>query len=128
MRDILRGLLSANDMRTTLIFTGRYRWAGIEALPPQNRLDVHLPGLTMRQAILLMNALPRLKARAAERSIGGLSIAWAATPRRIELLDGWLGTGRSLHTLLDDPALGEHAGRRMGNLLPQRFAGPPLAR
>lgn len=106
MRDVLRGFLSANDIRTTLIFTSRYRWAGIEALSPQNRLDVHLPGLTMRQAILLMNALPRLKLAplsdqlAAYARVGG-------HPKTIELLDGWLGTGRSLRTLLDDPALSD---------------------
>jgi tetratricopeptide (TPR) repeat protein len=60
----------------------------------------------MRQAILLMNALPRLKLAplsdqlAAYQRVGG-------HPKTIELLDGWLGTGRSLHTLLDDPNLGE---------------------
>ncbi len=106
MRDILRGFLSAYDVRTTLMFTGRYRWAGIEALPPQNRVDIHLPGLTMRQAILLMNALPRLKLAplsdqlAAYQRVGG-------HPKTIELLDGWLGTGRSLRALLDDPALSD---------------------
>jgi tetratricopeptide (TPR) repeat protein len=106
MRDVVRGLLFAHDVRTTLIFTGRYRWAGIEALPPENHLDVHLPGLTMRQAILLMNALPRLKLAplsdqlAAFKRVGG-------HPKTIELLDGWLGTGGSVHALLDNPALGE---------------------
>ena len=106
MRDIMRGFLSAYDVRTTLIFTGRYRWAGFEALPPGNRLDIHLPGLTMRQAILLMNALPRLKLAplsdqlAAYQRVGG-------HPKTLELLDGWLGTGRSLRAQLDDPALSD---------------------
>lgn len=108
MRDVLRGFLSASDVRTTLIFTGRYRWAGFEALPPQNRLDVHLPGLSKRQAILLMNALPRLTAApiadklAAYERVGG-------HPKTLELLDGWLAAadGRTLRTLLDDPTLGE---------------------
>jgi tetratricopeptide (TPR) repeat protein len=106
MREVLRGFLSAYDVRTTLIFTGRYRWAGFEALPPGNRLDIHLPGLTMRQAILLMNALPRLKLAplsdklAAFERVGG-------HPKTLELLDGWLGTGRSLRALLDDPALSD---------------------
>jgi tetratricopeptide (TPR) repeat protein len=104
MREVLRGFLSAYDVRTTLMFTGRYRWAGFEALPPGNRVDIHLPGLTRRQAILLMNALPHLKAAplsdklTAYERVGG-------HPKTIELLDGWLGTGRSLRTLLDDPAL-----------------------
>ncbi len=106
MRDIVRGFLSAHDVRTTLIFTGRYRWAGIEALPPQNRLDVHLPGLTMRQAILLMNALPRLKAALLSDQLQAYARV-GGHPKTIELLDGWLGTGRTLHTLLDDPALSQ---------------------
>ncbi len=104
MRDVMRGLLSAHDVRTTLIFTGRYRWAGLEALPPQNRLDVHLPGLTMRQTILLMNALPRLKAAPLSDQLQAYARV-GGHPKTLELLDGWLGTGRSLHTLLDDPAL-----------------------
>ncbi len=103
VRDALRGLLAANA-RTTLVFTGRHRWAGFEALPPQNRLEIHLPELTLRQAILLMNAQPRLAGQpladklAAIKRIGG-------HPKTIELLDGWLADGRSLRALLDDPSL-----------------------
>ena len=91
--------------RTTFIFTGRYRWAGIEALPPENRVDIHLPGLTRRQAILLMNALPRLKAAPLSDKLAAFDRV-GGHPKTIELLDGWLGTGRSFHALLDDPALG----------------------
>ncbi len=104
-RDVLRGLLSAYDVRTTLIFTSRYRWAGIEALPPQNRLDIQLPGLTRQQAILLMNALPRLKAAPLSDQLQAYARV-GGHPKTLELLDGWLGTGGSLHALLDDPALG----------------------
>ncbi len=90
--------------RSTFLFTGRFRWAGFEALPAQNRLEIHLPELTVRQTLLLMNALPRLADEpltdklAARKRIGG-------HPKTIELLDGWLSGGRSLRSLLDDPAL-----------------------
>jgi tetratricopeptide (TPR) repeat protein len=106
MREVLRGFLSAHDVRTTLIFTGRYRWAGFEALPLQNRLDVQLPGLTMRQAVLLMNALPRLKAAPLSDQLQAYARV-GGHPKTLELLDGWLAAGsRSLRALLDDPALG----------------------
>jgi tetratricopeptide (TPR) repeat protein len=105
VRGVLRGLLTARS-RSTFLFTGRYRWAGLEALPAQNRLEIHLDGLTLRQALLLMNELPRLASEplddklAVYQRVGG-------HPKTIELLDGWLSDGRRLRALLDDPALGE---------------------
>lgn len=105
VRSALRGLLTARS-RSTFLFTGRFRWAGFEALPAQNRLEIHLPELTARQTLLLMNALPRLAGEplkdklAAHRRVGG-------HPKTIELLDGWLAGGRTLRALLDDPTLGE---------------------
>jgi len=104
LRAILHGLLTARA-DTTFLFTSRHRWADVEGLPASNRLEVQLPGLTLRQAVLLMNALPRLKDEplsdklAAYQRVGG-------HPKTIELLDGWLSDGRTLRALLDDPALG----------------------
>ncbi|MGD9099367.1 MAG: tetratricopeptide repeat protein, partial [Anaerolineae bacterium] len=105
MRGVLRGLLTARS-RSTFLFTGRYRWAGLEALPAQNRLEIHLDGLTLRQALLLMNELPRL---AGEPLADKLAVYGrvGGHPKTIELLDGWLSDGRRLRALLDDPALGE---------------------
>ncbi len=101
VRAALRGLLLAQS-RSTFLFTARYLWAGVEALPRTNWLDIHLPELTKRQAILLMNALPRLAAQpladklAAHQRVGG-------HPKTLELLDGWLEDGRSLRAWLNDP-------------------------
>ena len=60
LRAILHGLLTARA-NTTFLFTSRHRWAEVESLPASNRREVQLPSLTLRQAVLLMNALPRLK-------------------------------------------------------------------
>jgi tetratricopeptide (TPR) repeat protein len=104
LRAILHGLLTARA-DTTFLFTSRHRWAEVEGLPASNRLEVQLPGLTLRQAVLLMNALPRLKDEplsdklAVYQRVGG-------HPKTIELLDGWLADGRRLRALLDDPTLG----------------------
>ncbi len=122
VRGALRGLLTARS-HTTFLFTGRFRWAGFEALPAQNRLEIHLPELSARQTLLLMNALPRLAAEplqdklAAYRRVGG-------HPKTIELLDGWLADGRKLRALLDDPTLG---GRLAGEW-EAYFLGELLAR
>jgi hypothetical protein len=105
VRGVLRGLLTARS-RSTFLFTGRYRWAGLEALPAQNRLEIHLDGLTLRQALLLMNELPRLAGEplgdklAVYQCVGG-------HPKTIELLDGWLSDGRRLRALLDEPKMGD---------------------
>ncbi|CAG0927451.1 hypothetical protein TFLX_00468 [Thermoflexales bacterium] len=106
MREVLRGFLSTYDIHTTFLFTGRHRWTGVEALPPGNRVDIHLPGLTRRQAILLMNAMPRLKAAPLSDKLAAFDRV-GGHPKTIELLDGWLGTGRTLHALLNDPSLSD---------------------
>ena len=97
----------------TWLFTSRYRLDLLDEVPQSNRLELHLPGLNRRQAIMFMNNLPRLSQEpladklAAFDRIGG-------HPKTIELLEGWLapsppsplqgGEGRRLRTLLDDPA------------------------
>ena len=122
VRSALRGLLTARS-RSTFLFTGRFRWTGFESLPAQNRLEIHLPELTTRQTLLLMNALPRLAGEpladklAAYRRVGG-------HPKTIELLDGWLSGGRTLRALLDDPTLTE----RLAEEWEDYFLGELLAR
>jgi len=103
LRPLLHGLLTARS-NTTFLFTSRHRWAEFDALPAQNRLEIHLGGLDMRQAVRLMNTLPRLKDEPLKDKLG----AWKRVgghPKTIELLDGWLVAGRSLRALLDDPTL-----------------------
>ncbi len=105
VRDFFRGLLEAR-WKSTCLFTGRYRWATFEQRPvPTSGLDLHLPGLTVRQAIMLMSNLPRLSReslahkREAYHRIGG-------HPKTIELLEGWL-EGHTLRYLLYGADLGE---------------------
>ena len=86
------------------IFTGRYRWAALdERLGRGSAVEAHLPGLTLSQAVMLMDNLPRLRRQplaikaAVYRKVGG-------HPKSIELLEGWLAYGQ-VTDLLNDPRL-----------------------
>jgi len=122
VRGALRGLLTARS-RSTFLFTARFRWAGFEALPAQNRLEIHLSELTARQTLLLMNALPRLADEPLQDKLGAYKRV-GGHPKTIELLDGWLAGGRTLRALLDDPSLGE----RLAEEWETYFLGELLAR
>jgi tetratricopeptide (TPR) repeat protein len=120
------------NWRFTWLFTSRFRLDLLDQVPRANRLELHLPGLNRRQAIMFMNNLPRLSKEpladklAAFDRIGG-------HPKTIELLDGWLappptpvagggGPGWGLRALLDDPATAtrlaeEWEGYFLGELL-----------
>ncbi len=97
------GLLAAR-WRGLCLFTGRYRWAALdEHLGRGAAAELHLPELTRAQAIMLMDNLPRLRREpiatklAVYRKVGG-------HPKSIELLEGWLASGR-VTDLLTDPNL-----------------------
>jgi tetratricopeptide (TPR) repeat protein len=97
------GLLAAR-WRGLSLFTVRYRWAALEEyLGRGATVELHLPELTAPQAIMLMDNLPRLRREpiatklAVYRKVGG-------HPKSIELLEGWLASGR-VTDLLADPSL-----------------------
>ena len=77
------------------------RWRNTWAAGPRSKL--HLPELTRAQAIMLMDNLPRLRREpiatklAVYRKVGG-------HPKSIELLEGWLASGK-VTDLLADPSL-----------------------
>lgn len=100
---LLVGLLEAR-WRSLCVFTGRYRWPALdEAVGRDTALELHLPALSARQAIMLMDNLSRLREEplatkiAVYQKVGG-------HPKSLELLNGWLKTGR-VTDLLGDPAL-----------------------
>jgi tetratricopeptide (TPR) repeat protein len=100
---LLAGLLDAR-WRSLCLFTGRYRWDALDdAVGRDTALELHLPALSARQAIMLMDNLSRLRLEplktklAVFRKVGG-------HPKSLELLNGWLKTGR-VGDLLEDEAL-----------------------
>ena len=100
---LLRGLLDAR-WRSTCVFTGRLRWEGLDAaLGRGTAVELHLPSLTARQAIMLMDNLPRLRREPVKTKIA-LYKKVGGHPKSIELLNGWLTSGR-VTDLLTDPAL-----------------------
>jgi tetratricopeptide (TPR) repeat protein len=103
LRGLLGGLLTAN-WRSLCLFTGRYRWRGFDRQIGQNLAqEIHLPQLTLRQAVMLMDNLPRLKRQPIQRKIA-LFHKVGGHPKTLELLEGWLAQGR-LTDLLDNAAL-----------------------
>jgi hypothetical protein len=97
------GLLAAR-WRGLCLFTGRYRWAALEEhLGRGAAVELHVPELSRAQAIMLMDNLPRLRREpiatklAVYRKVGG-------HPKSIELLAGWLASGK-VTDLLADPSL-----------------------
>jgi tetratricopeptide (TPR) repeat protein len=100
---LLAGFLDAR-WRSLCLLTGRYRWAALDdAVGRDTALEIHLPALSARQAIMLMDNLSRLRQEplatkiAVYRKVGG-------HPKSLELLNGWLKMGR-VTDLLDDDAL-----------------------
>jgi len=97
------GLLAAR-WRGLLLFTSRHPWPALdEYVGRGTALQLELPDLTNRQAIMLMDNLPRLRQEplaskiAVYHKVGG-------HPKSLELLEGWLSSGR-LVDILDNAAL-----------------------
>jgi tetratricopeptide (TPR) repeat protein len=105
LRALFAGLLSAGTgWRGLCLFTGRYRWRALaEHVGRGTAAELHLPELSARQTIMLMNNLPRLRREELPTKIA-LYHKVGGHPKSIELLEGWLATGR-VTGLLDDPAL-----------------------
>jgi tetratricopeptide (TPR) repeat protein len=97
------GLLSA-QWRGLCLFTGRFRWRELdEHLGRGTAAEIHLPALSARQAIMLMDNLPRLRREPLSTKIA-LYEKVGGHPKSIELLEGWLASGR-VTDLLADPNL-----------------------
>lgn len=103
LRGLLEGLLAA-PWRSLCLFTGRHRWPALDPwLGRGTALELHLGELSAPQAIMLMDNLPRLRKQPRQakvamwRKVGG-------HPHSIELLEGWLASGR-VSDLLADPSL-----------------------
>ena len=97
------GLLGA-QWRSLCLFTGRYRWPALDKhLGRGTALEQHLKELTASQTIMLMDNLPRLRAQPLAAKIAMMHKV-GGHPHSIELLEGWLASGR-VSDLLDDAAL-----------------------
>ena len=97
------GLLDAR-WRGLCLFTGRYRWCALDKHPGRGTAaEIHLPALTARQTIMLMDNLPRLRREPLKTKIA-LYEKVGGHPKSIELLEGWLASGR-VTDLLADPSL-----------------------
>ena len=100
---LLAGLLNA-QWRGLCLFTGRFRWRALDPyLGRGTAAEIHLPALSARQTIMLMDNLPRLREQPLETKIA-LYNKVGGHPKSIELLEGWLASGR-VTDLLADPSL-----------------------
>jgi tetratricopeptide (TPR) repeat protein len=100
---LFTGLLDA-PWRGLCLFTGRFRWRELDEYLRRGTADeIHLPALSARQAIMLMDNLPRLREQPLKTKIA-LYNKVGGHPKSIELLEGWLASGR-VTDLLDDPNL-----------------------
>ena len=91
--ELLQGLLQAN-WHSLCLFTGRYRWRALDEYLGRGTADeIHLLALSMRQTIMLMDNLPRLRTEPLKTKIA-LFNKVGGHPKSIELLNGWLTTGR----------------------------------
>jgi tetratricopeptide (TPR) repeat protein len=103
LASLFAGLLSAR-WRGLCLFTGRFRWRALDQHRGRGTAtEIHLPALTARQAIMLMDNLPRLRREPLETKIA-LYHKVGGHPKSIELLEGWLASGR-VTDLLADPSL-----------------------
>jgi hypothetical protein len=103
LASLLTGLLSA-QWRGLCLFTGRYRWRELDQhLGRGTAAEIHLPALSARQTIMLMDNLPRLRQEPLKTKIA-LYKKVGGHPKSIELLEGWLASGQ-VTDLLADPSL-----------------------
>ncbi len=98
MRDVLRGLISARA-NSTLIFTGRRPWTGLNLIPNHERLELQIMPLTQRHAILLMSALPRQRQLSLEEKLA-LHRDLGGHPLTLMLAEGWLSGEQPLGVFL----------------------------
>lgn len=99
LRSFFQALLGV-QWRSTLLFTARFPCDLFTDRPAGTWADVDLPGLTRRQALMLMNNLPRLRKEPLQDKL------WAydkvgGHPKTIELLEGYLAA-HSLKEVLEN--------------------------
>ena len=90
-----------NNWRSSFIFTSRFKFDLLEEIPAGNILDLHLGGLTPRQAIMFMNNLDRLSKEPLEDKLKAFETV-GGHPKTIELLDSYTAE-RPLKGILEDP-------------------------
>ena len=103
LRGLFDGLLTA-AWRSLCLFTGRYPWPALDPhLGRGAAQEHHLHELSASQTIMLMNNLPRLREQPLATKIAMMHKV-GGHPHSIELLEGWLASGR-VRDLLDDATL-----------------------
>ena len=97
---LFNGLLDA-QWRSLCLFTGRYRWQALdEHLGRSTAMEQHLKELTVHQTIMLMDNLPRLRRQPLAAKIAMMHKV-GGHPHSIEMLEGWLASGRVSDLLAD---------------------------
>lgn len=97
---LFEGLLAA-QWRSLCLFTGRHRWPALDRyLGRGTALELPLNELSDSQAIMLMDNLPRLRKEKLRAKIAMLRKV-GGHPHSIELLEGWLASGRVSDLLAD---------------------------
>ncbi len=102
VRSFFRALVTA-QWRTTALFTSRFACDLFDEVPRGNWVDVPLKGLNQRQALMLMNNLPRLR----HAPLADKLAAWnkvGGHPKTIELLEGFLAD-YSLRQVLENETI-----------------------
>jgi hypothetical protein len=90
-----------NNWRSSFMFTSRFKFDLLDKIPAGNILDLHLGGLTPRQAIMFMNNLDRLSKEPLEDKLKAFETV-GGHPKTIELLDSYTAE-RPLKDVLEDP-------------------------
>ncbi len=99
LRSFFRAL-SGVQWRSTLLFTARFPCDLFIDRPAGTWMDVDLPGLTRRQALILMNNLPRLRKQPLQDKLRAYDKV-GGHPKTIELLEGYLAV-HSLKEVLEN--------------------------
>ena len=99
LRSFFRALLGV-QWRSTLLFTARFPCDLFTDRPAGTWVDVDLPGLTRRQALMLMNNLPRLRKEPLQDKLRAYDKV-GGHPKTIELLEGYLAV-HSLKEVLEN--------------------------
>jgi len=99
LRSFFRALLGV-QWRSTLLFTARFPCGLFTDRPAGTWVDVDLPGLTRRQALMLMNNLPRLRKEPLQDKLRAYDKV-GGHPKTIELLEGYLAD-HSLKEVLEN--------------------------
>jgi hypothetical protein len=114
---MFRGLLAAR-WRSFCLLTGRYRWRGLDVpLRRDTAREIPLGPLAERQAISLMDSLPRLR-RESLQSKKALFDRLGRIPWAIELAEGYL-VERDLRQLLEKSNLADLPSAELEDVLLQ---------